>query len=108
MDGQIRFEYGHVWTWKFFEPEKKNLRIKKYPHTSERGLKVRSHCISIKFDNVTRAKMARKFAKKCATRSGFFSVYQSNLLHAFFIFTIPSPSSWLFELPSSVTMQNNH
>ena len=64
--------------------------------------------MSIKFDNVTRAKMASKFAKKCPARSGFFSVYQSNLLHAFFIFTIPSPSSWLFELPSSVTMQNNH
>ena len=44
VDGQIRFEYGHVWTWNFFESEKKNLRIKKYPHTSERGLKVRSHC----------------------------------------------------------------
>ena len=52
--------------------------------------------------------MARKFAKKCAARSGFFSVYQSNLLQAFFIFTLPSPSSWLFELPSSVTMQNNY
>ena len=52
--------------------------------------------------------MARKFAKKCAARSGFFPVYQSNLLHAFFIFTLPSPSSWLFELPSSVTMQNNY
>ena len=51
--------------------------------------------------------MARKFAKKCAARSGFFSVYQSNLLHAFFIFTLPSPSSWLLQLPSSVTMQNN-
>ena len=49
-------ESGYVWTGKFdywirtrvdvemFESAKKNLRIKKYPDTSGRGLKVRSHC----------------------------------------------------------------
>ena len=109
MDGQIRFEYGHVWTWKFLpNPQRKICGFKKYLDTSERGLKVPSHC---HFDKVWERhscdNMARKFAKKCAARSGFFFVYQSNLLHPFFIFTLPSPSSWLLELPSSVTMQNN-
>ena len=43
---------------------------------------------------------------RCTFR--FFSVYQSILLHAFFLnFSLPSPSSWLFQLPSSVTTQNN-
>ena len=33
VDGQIRFEYGYVWTWKFFNPKRtscgfKNIRIR--------------------------------------------------------------------------------
>ena len=28
MDGQIRFEYGYVWTWKFFNPERKSCGFK--------------------------------------------------------------------------------
>ena len=38
MDGQIRFESGYVWTWKFVSGKKK-LQIKNYPHTCGRGLK---------------------------------------------------------------------
>ena len=86
MDGQIRFEYGHVWTWKFFESGKKNLRIKKYPHTSERGLRYDRIAMSIKFDNVTRATMARKFAKKCPARSGFFFCLSVKPVACFFYF----------------------
>ena len=38
VEGQIRFEYGYVWTWKFLNPEKNELRIQKYPDTSGRDL----------------------------------------------------------------------
>ena len=27
-DGQIRFEYGYVWTWKFLNPERKICGLK--------------------------------------------------------------------------------
>ena len=27
-DGQIRFEYGYVWTWKFLNPEGKSYEFK--------------------------------------------------------------------------------
>ena len=37
-------ESGYVWTWKFLNPERKICGFKKYPDTSERGLKVQSHC----------------------------------------------------------------
>ena len=38
VDGQIRFEYGYVWTRKFLNPEKNELRIQKIPDTSGREL----------------------------------------------------------------------
>ena len=38
VDGQIRFENRYVWTWKFLNPEKNELRIQKYPDTSGRDL----------------------------------------------------------------------
>ena len=91
VDGQIRLEYGHVWT-------------------SGGGLKVRSHCHFDKVWERHSCDNGKEICQKvrCTFRS-FFSVYQcGNLLHVFFIFTLPSPSSWLFELPSSVTMQNNY
>ena len=28
MDGQIRFEYGYVWTWKFLDPERNSCGLK--------------------------------------------------------------------------------
>ena len=37
VDGQIRFENGYVWMWKFKNAEKK-ARIKKYPDTCGWGL----------------------------------------------------------------------
>ena len=37
-------ESGYVWAWKFLNPERKICGFKKYPDTSERGLKVPSHC----------------------------------------------------------------
>ena len=38
VDGQIRFEYGYVWAWKFFKPERKSCGLEKYPDTCGRGL----------------------------------------------------------------------
>ena len=38
VDGQIRFEYGYVWTRKFLNPEKNELRIQKILDTSGREL----------------------------------------------------------------------
>ena len=37
VDGQIRFEYGHVWTWKFFDPERKSCGLEKCLDTCGRG-----------------------------------------------------------------------
>ena len=39
VDGQIRFEYRYVWTWKFFNPERKKCGFKKYPDTCGRCLR---------------------------------------------------------------------
>ena len=38
VEGQIWFEYGYVWTWKFVNPEKNKLRIQNYPDTSGQEL----------------------------------------------------------------------
>ena len=38
MDGQIRFEFGYLWTWKFLQTGKKKLRIQRYPDTCGRAL----------------------------------------------------------------------
>ena len=103
-------ESGYVWTWKFLNPERKICGFKKYPDTSERELKVPSHCHLDKVWERHSCDNGKEICQKvrCTFRF-FFSVYQcGNLLHVFFIFTLPSPSSWLFELPSSVTMQNNY
>ena len=87
VDGQIRFEYGYVWTWKFLNPQRKicglkNIRIRL--HGVERYDRI---AISIKFENVTRATMARKFAKKCAARSGFFFCLSLKPVACFFLFS---------------------
>ena len=94
-----------------FESAKKNLRIQKYPDTSGRGLKVRSHC---HFDKVWQRYSCdngkQNCQKVCCTFRYFFLFISQTccMLKLFFIFTLHSPLSWLFELPSSVTMQNNH
>ena len=94
-----------------FESGKKNLRIHKYPDTSGRGLKVRSHC---HFDKVWQRYSCdngkQNCQKVCCTFRYFFLFISQTccMLKLFFIFTLHSPLSWLFELPSSVTMQNNH
>ena len=91
-------ESGYVWMGKFdygirtrvdveiFESAKKNLRIKKYPDTSVRGLKVRSHC---HFNKVwQRLIFVRQWQgnlpKSALHGHVFFPVYQWNLLHASF------------------------
>ena len=38
VDGLIRFEYGYVWTWKFFNPERKSWRFKNIRIHVEEGL----------------------------------------------------------------------
>ena len=40
VHGQIRFEYGYVWTWKILNQGKKKLRIQKYPDTSGWGHRI--------------------------------------------------------------------
>ena len=114
-------ESEYVWTGKFdlnirilvdmeiFESAKKNLRIQKYPDTSGRGLKVRLYCHFNKVWQRPSCDNGKDICQKvrCTFRC-FFPVYQSNLLNAFFIFSFPSSSSWLLELASSVTMQNNY
>ena len=94
-----------------FESRKKNLRIKNYQDTCGRGLERRGEdriAFSIKFDNVAPATMAWGiFFKMCAARSGFFLFISQYCCMLFFIFSFPSPSSWLFQLASSVTTQNN-
>ena len=47
------------------------------------------------------------FFKMCAARSGFFLFISQYYCILFFIFSFPSPSSWLFQLASSLTTQNN-
>ena len=68
-----------------FESSKKNLWIKKYPHTSGRGLKLRSHCHFDKVWERHSCDNGKEICQKvrCMFRF-FFSVYQSNLLHVFF------------------------
>ena len=112
-------ESEYVWTaysiWirilvdmEIFESAKKNLRIQKYPDTSGRGLKVQSHCHFNKVWQRQSCDNGKEICQKVrCTFRWFFPVYQSNLLTAFFIFSFPSSSSWLLELASSVTMQNN-
>ena len=39
MDGQIRFEFGYVWTWKFLHPERKSCGFKNIRIRSETGPK---------------------------------------------------------------------
>ena len=31
VDGQILFEYGHLWTWKFLSPGRKSCGLKNIP-----------------------------------------------------------------------------
>ena len=33
MEGQIRFENGYVWTWKFLKPERSSCGFILYPDT---------------------------------------------------------------------------
>ena len=41
VDGQIRFEYGHVWTWKFLNPERKSCGFKNIRISVDgRGLRI--------------------------------------------------------------------
>lgn len=37
VDGEILFEDGYVWTWKFWNPERKICGLKKYPDACGRG-----------------------------------------------------------------------
>ena len=99
----IRFEYGYTWTWKFLNPEIKICGFKNTRIRLNGNYRYDRIAMSIKFDNVTRAKMARNFGQKCA--AGLF-ISQTWCMF-FLIFTLPSPSSWSLELLSSVTMQTN-
>ena len=102
----IRFEYGYAWTWKFLNPEIKICGFKNTRIRLNGNYRYDRIAMSIKFDNVTRAKMARNFGQKCAARSGLFISQTWSMF--FLIFTLLSPSSWSLELLSSVTMQNNY
>ena len=93
-----------------FESAKKNLWSQNYPDTSGWRLKVPSHCHFNKVWQRFSCDNGKEISAKSALYVQVLFVYQSNLLNAFFsvlIFLFPSPSSWLLELASSVTMQNN-
>ena len=97
-------ESGYVWTGKFDLNTdtcgRENFLI--------RGIKVRSHCHFNKVWQRYSCDNGKEMSAKSALCVQVFFVYQSNLLNAFFqIFSFPTPSSWLLELASSVTMQNN-
>ena len=79
---------------------------KKYPDTSGRGLKVRSHCHFNKVSQRHSCDNSKKICQKvrCTFRC-FFPVYQSKLLNAFFIFSFHSSSSWLLQRAGSVKRQ---
>ena len=114
-------ESGYVLTGKFdywirtrvdveiFESSKKNLPIQKCPDTSGRGLKVRSHC---HFDKVWERHSGDNGTEICqkvrCTFRFFFLFISQTCCMFFFIFTLPSPSFWVLELFSSVTIQNNY
>ena len=110
-------ESGYVCTGKFdywirirvdveiFESAKKNLRIKKYPDTSVRGLKVRSHC---HFNKVwQRLIFVRQWQgnlpKSALHGHVFFSVYQWNLLLSRYV-TFRRNSSSPVALPCKTTI----
>ena len=107
------------WEWirlrvdvEIFESAKKNLRIKKFPHTSGRGLKLRSHCHFDKVWERHSCDNGKEICQKvrCTFRLFFLFITQTCCMFLF-IFMLPSPSWWLLELPSrtsSVTMQNNY
>ena len=114
-------ESRYVWTanliWirtrvdvEIFEFSKKNLPIQKYPDTSGRGQKVRSHCHFDKVWERLSCDNGKEICQKvrCTFRFFFLFISRTCCMFFFFIFTLPSPSSWLLELPSSVTMQNNY
>ena len=99
IDWGTESESGYVWTGKFdlntdtcgrgnfcrIRKEKfadsKNIRI-----CLNRGYRYDRTAISIKLENVTRATMARKFARKCAARSGFF-LFINQTCCMFFLFS---------------------
>ena len=116
-------ESGYVCTGKFdywirirvdveiFESAKKNLRIQKYPDTSGRGLKVRSHC---HFDKVWQRYSCnngkQNCQKVCCTFRYFFLFISQTccMLKLFFIFTLHCRhcgcSSSLVALPCKTTI----
>ena len=52
VDGQIRFEYGYVWTWKCFNPEREKLRVQKYPDTCGGGPNCNNNVQNVPCDNL--------------------------------------------------------
>ena len=94
-----------------FESSKKNLRIQKYPDTSGRGLKVRSHC---HFDKVWQPYSCnngkQNCQKVCCTFRYFFLFISQTccVLKLFFIFTLHCRhcgcSSSLVALPCKTTI----
>ena len=52
VDGQIRFEYGYVWTWKCFNPEREKLRVQKYPDPCGGGPNCNNNVQNVPCDNL--------------------------------------------------------
>ena len=83
-------ESGYVWTWKFLNPQRKICGLKNIRIRLDGGERYDRIAISIKFENVTRATMARKFAKKvrCTFRVFFLFIGQTCYIYFFYFHVI--------------------
>ena len=81
-----------LWTRIFSKTKDKILRFQKYPDTSWRGLKRRSHSFRLK-----------NIYQKCDAKQ--FSLFLLIKPFPFLSFSSPSSSSWLLELAGSVTTE---
>ena len=52
VDGQIRFEYGYLWTWKFFNPERKSGGLKNFRIHVEGGPNCNNNVQNVICDNL--------------------------------------------------------
>ena len=80
-------ESGYVWTWKFLNPERKICGFKKYPDTSERGLKVPSHCHLDKVWERHSCDNGKEICQKVRCTFRFFFLFISQTCCMLFLFS---------------------